>query len=195
MFRKLLLVLAILIVAFVGYVATRPAHYEVVRSATVDAPPQIVFAQVNDFGNWSDWSPWMDVDPDMEISLSGADSGVGAEYHWVGNAEAGEGHMEIIESRPYEHVGIDLDFIKPFAASSKIAFDLEAEGSGTRVSWGMSGDHDFAGKLFSLFMDMDASIGSDFDKGLSRIKEISEAEAAQMQMEGAVEEGEEGAGA
>jgi hypothetical protein len=35
----------------------------------------------------------------------------------------------------------------------------------------MTGQHDFIGKLFSVFMDMDGMVGPDFEKGLKALKE------------------------
>jgi hypothetical protein len=158
------------------------------RSTTIQAPAEVVFAQVNDFHNWDAWSPWNELDPDMVKTFSGADMGEGAEYHWVGNDQAGEGHMTITASHPHEHVSIDLEFLKPFTASSVTAFDLAPAGEGTQVTWVMSGENSFMAKAVGLIMDMDASIGGDFEKGLGSMREVSEAIATQMHME----EGEEG---
>jgi hypothetical protein len=36
----------------------QPADFRVTRSASIDAPPEVVFAQVNDLRKWNDWSPW-----------------------------------------------------------------------------------------------------------------------------------------
>jgi hypothetical protein len=35
----------------------------------------------------------------------------------------------------------------------------------------MTGERDFIGKLFGLFMDMDKMVGPDFEKGLKTLKE------------------------
>jgi len=40
----------------------------------------------------------------------------------------------------------------------------------------MSGDNNFMGKAFSLFADMDAMIGKDFEKGLAGMRTAAEAE-------------------
>ena len=41
----------------------------------------------------------------------------------------------------------------------------------------MEGRNNFAGKLFSVFTDMDKMIGSHFDKGLAQLKTVAEREA------------------
>jgi hypothetical protein len=41
----------------------------------------------------------------------------------------------------------------------------------------MAGKNNFMGKAFCLFMDMDAMVGGDFEKGLASLKGIVETEA------------------
>ena len=52
----ILIALAVIIVLFVAVVSMRPAAFRVVRSATMTAPAAEVFAQVNDFHKWEEWS-------------------------------------------------------------------------------------------------------------------------------------------
>src|ERR1044071_1288316 len=103
MLMKTLLALAVLIVVFVLYVATRPSAFHIERSARIAAPPPAVFAQVNDFHRWEAWSPWSQwgrMDPNMKPTYPGAPAGEGAAYAWVGNSQVGEGKMTITESEP-----------------------------------------------------------------------------------------------
>ena len=178
MIKKIILgVLAVLvlgIVAIAAAVSMQPDQYTVVRSATFDAPPERVFEQVNDFRNWKQWSPWEKLDPNMKTTLSGPESGKGAGYAWIGNDEVGEGKMTIVESRPSEMVGIDLEFIQPFAMRSRSDLTFKPEGDKTNVTWAMTGENGIVGKAFSLVMDMDAMIGKDFEKGFAQMRPIVE---------------------
>jgi len=58
MLETILIVLAAIVVVFVAVVALQPAEFRVVRSGAISAPAADVFAQVNDFHNWTAWSPW-----------------------------------------------------------------------------------------------------------------------------------------
>jgi hypothetical protein len=178
MIKKIILgVLAVVvlgIVAIAAAVSMQPDEYTVVRSATFDAPPEKVFEQVNDFRNWKAWSPWEKLDPNMKTTLSGPESGKGAGYAWIGNDEVGEGKMTIVESRPHESVSIDLEFIKPFAMSSRSDFAFRPNGDKTDVTWTMKGENGIVGKAFCLVMDMDSLIGKDFEKGFAQMKPIVE---------------------
>jgi hypothetical protein len=167
MFKKIAIVLVLILAGFAVFVATRPADFRIVRSRTVAAPPDVVHAYVNDFHKWPEWSPWEKLDPAMKRDYSGAPAGTGAAYHWSGNNDVGEGHMTITDSRPAQSVTIRLEFLKPFAATNTTQFDFAPSGSGTQVRWAMNGHNNFMAKAFSAFMDMDKMVGSDFEKGLA----------------------------
>ena len=148
-------------------------HFENSRSIVVDAAPAAVHALLDDFHQWTRWSPWEELDPALQRTYSGPETGVGSHYAWSGNNKVGQGSMEITGSTP-ERIDIDLEFLKPFKASNKTVFTLTPEGSGTRVEWAMSGERNLAfavlGRLF-----FDKAIAKDFDKGLAKLKAAAEA--------------------
>jgi uncharacterized protein YndB with AHSA1/START domain len=174
LWKKLLLLFALMIVAFVVLVALQPGEFRVSRSVTMAAPPSAPFEQVNDFHKWKDWSPWDQLDPNMKRTFDGPPAGKGATYAWAGDDKVGEGKMTILESIPGEKVVIKLEFIKPFPSESITEFAFKPEGGGTAVTWTMSGKNNFLSKAFTLFMNMDAMIGPDFEKGLASIKALVE---------------------
>lgn len=177
MLKRILLSVAVLLAAFLAFVATRPATYRVVRKAGIAAPPAKVFAQVADFHRWPAWSPWARLDPAMKTTYGGSDAQVGATYAWSGNDKVGEGRMTLVEVQPPGHLSIRLEFLRPFASTSETAFDFAPAPSGTEATWVMVGHNNFMGKLFGVFMNLDALIGSDFERGLSQLKAVAEAEA------------------
>lgn len=179
MLKKIFLGLALILIVFAIVVATRPPDYRVDRSILVSAPPEAVFAEVNDFHRWEAWNPWDKIDPQMKQSYEGAASGVGAKYSWAGNKDVGEGRMTIIESKPSELIRIQMDFLKPFAGTSLAEFSFKPQGDKTSVTWSMSGKNNFVGKAISLFCNMDKMIGDQFDKGLADLKTISEKRSPQ----------------
>lgn len=175
MLRKILLALASALVVFVVFVATRPDTFHLERSTRVDAPPDVVFAQVNDFKNWDAWSPWAKLDPNMTKTLGGAPAGVGATYAWSGNSEVGEGRMAIVESTPNERVGVRLEFVKPFAGTNMATFTFVQQGGSTHVTWAMDGQRNFIGKAIGLVLNVESFLGPQFEKGLAQMKTASEA--------------------
>lgn len=143
--------------------------YEVTRTAVIPAPAEEIFPLVNSFHEWTKWSPWESVDPAMDRSYSGSDSGVGAKYAWSGNRKAGSGTMEIVESSKPNIIRIRLEFTKPFKTVNPTFFTFSPSGSGTQVTWTMTGENKGIGKVFALFMNMDKMVGADFEKGLASL--------------------------
>jgi len=179
MIKKILLGLVVIVVVLCIVIALQSSTYHVERTATVNAPAPVVFAQVNDFHNWNAWSPWAKLDPAMKQTFEGASAGNGAIYTWNGNKEVGQGQMLITESHPSDLVKIKLDFIRPFAGTSDTVFTFKPAGNQTTVTWSMSGDKNFIAKAFHLFVNMYKMIGGDFEKGLAQMKAVAEATAKQ----------------
>lgn len=174
MLRISLIVVIILVVGLLAYAATRPDDFRIERSARIKAPPEKVFDLINDFKRWNAWSPYEKLDPALKRTLSGEDSGRGAIYAWEGNRKAGQGRMEITESTPSSRIAIDLDFIKPFAASNVAEFTFVPDGEFTTVTWAMSGPSPFISKLIGVFVNIDKMVGKDFEVGLAQLKAIAE---------------------
>jgi uncharacterized protein YndB with AHSA1/START domain len=152
--------------------------YTVERSTIVRADADRVYQQIVDFHRWPAWSPWEDVDPNMQRSYAGPAEGVGSVYEWSGNRKAGAGRMEITGAEPLSRVVIDLRFHKPFKSQSTITFTLTAEGDSTRVTWTMTGTRTLGLRVMGVFTSMDKLVGGDFEKGLTRLRTVSESPAA-----------------
>lgn len=166
-------VIAVIILVLI-VASTKPDTFRVERSGSMQAPPERVFALIEDFHQWTSWSPWENLDPNLQRTYGGAAKGKGATYAWQGNAQAGVGRMEILEATPASRVLIKIDFEKPFEAHNHVDFALTGEGGGTRVVWSMTGPQAFMMKVMGLFMSMDSMVGKDFEKGLISLKTVAE---------------------
>jgi len=175
MFMPMLIGLAILVVLILIIVATRPSDFHVTRSATIAAPTEQVFPQVNELRNWEAWNPWGKLDPNCKMTYQGPPAGVGASYAWAGNSKVGEGRSTITESQSNERVRFRLEFAKPMKATHAAEFTFRPEGDQTVVTWTMSGRNNFVGKVFGLVVNCDKMIGGQFEKGLARMKSLAEA--------------------
>ena len=174
MFMKIAVIVSVLIAGILVYAATRPDTFRVERSAIINSPPEKIFPLINSFRLWEAWSPWEKIDPAIQRSYSGADSGKGAVYAWQGNRDIGQGRMEILESTPSSKVVIKIDFTQPMEAHNTIEFRLEGQGGSTKVTQAMYGPSSFLSKLVGLFISMDKMIGQKFDEGLAGMKSIVE---------------------
>jgi uncharacterized protein YndB with AHSA1/START domain len=168
-------VLALVIIAALAFIATRPAKYRIERSAQIDARPDVVFSIINDLRRWDEWSPYDKRDPNMEKTFEGPSSGPGASYCWNGNNQVGEGRLTIVESKPGELISMKLEFSRPFQCANEVNFNLEPSESGTRVRWIMDGRNNFLTKAMSVCGQMDKMMGKDFDEGLANLNHVAQA--------------------
>lgn len=143
---------------------------------TVSAPVESILPLISDLHRWVDWSPWEGLDPDLQRTYSGAESGEGAAYAWSGNKKAGSGHMLVTG---VDHAGstgdgsgavrLNVDFVKPFKSSSKVEFLLTPVEGGTNVRWLMHSPQTAMTRVFGLVMNMEKMIGGDLEKGLAQL--------------------------
>jgi uncharacterized protein YndB with AHSA1/START domain len=174
MIKTIAIVLGLLIAALLIYAATKPDSFRIERSTTIKAPPEKVFALINDFHQWEAWSPWEKIDPALKRTYSGAPSGKGAVYEWDGNKEIGQGRMEITESTPASKVALKLDFVKPFEAHNMVDFTLATQGDSTTVTQAMYGPSPYISKLMTTFFSMEKMVGGKYEEGLANLKVLAE---------------------
>lgn len=166
--------LIVVVVGLVGYAASKPDTFRVSRSITVQAPPEKIAAQVNDFHAWKAWSPFEARDPELKRTFSGPPSGVGSVYAYEGNAKVGSGRMEILELTPQATL-VDLQFLKPMESHNTATFHYEPQGEWTRVTWQMDGPMTLVSKIMDVVFNMDRMVGPDFETGLANLKRLAEA--------------------
>lgn len=179
MFKKILYLIVITFLLFLVTGFFLPGTVQVERSISVSRPASTVFTLLNSFRSFTAWSPWSERDPQTVYEYSGPDYGPGARISWTGDPRlVGSGWQEIVESRPYSAVRMQLDFDQMGEAMSW--FRIDSDGPGSRVTWGFEMDlaqgQGFFGGLimryFGLFFDR--WFGSDYETGLSRLKAHAE---------------------
>ncbi len=148
--------------------------YTVTRSTVIAAPADQIFAHLVDFHRWTGWSPWEGLDPQLNRSYSGPESGVGSAYAWSGNRKAGRGSMTMVDAVEASEVLVDVVFEKPFPSRSQSRFTLRPDGGSTEVVWTMTGAKTLMSRVMGIFVSMDKMIGPDFERGLSRLKTVTE---------------------
>ena len=71
MIPKLAIFIVIVFVAMLLFAMSKPDTFSVQRSIRIKAPPEKVFAFINDFHKWSNWAPQDKEDPTMKRTYSG----------------------------------------------------------------------------------------------------------------------------
>jgi hypothetical protein len=175
---KVIAIIAVVVVVAIAAVlvlaATKPDTFQVQRAASIKAPPEKIFALINDLRGWGAWSPWEKKDPAMKRTFSGAQYGKGAVYAWDGDKNVGQGRMEITDTSAPSKIVIKLDFIRPFEGHNIAEFKMEPNGGSTNVIWTMNGPVPFLGKIIHVFLNMDKMVGGDFEEGLRNLKSLAE---------------------
>ena len=153
----------------IGFALPRTHSIEVSRE--IDAAPATVFALVNDFRRYALWAPWGDADPNARFIYSGPTRGEGATVTWDG-AIIGSGTQSIVESRPFEYVGIVMNPGEPGEAKSW--FRLEPGTGTTIIHWGFEADHglNIVGRYFASMLG--GVVARDYEAGLVNLEELAE---------------------
>lgn len=165
----LLLLVVYVILAFIG-----PSSMHVQRSTVINANSETVFNEINTLKQWQMWSYWDNIDPNMKSTYEGPESGVGAKHNWTSEHDSvGNGSLTITKSEPNAVVECDLAF--EGMGTSKSNWYLKDTAGGVIVTAVMDGETPFLFRPMLLFMDMDAMLGSDFEKTLAGLKKHCEA--------------------
>ncbi|HZI53435.1 MAG TPA: SRPBCC family protein [Chitinophagaceae bacterium] len=168
----IVLLLAIAFVLIAGIFVPKTFHLE--KDITINAPQEKVWSHVNSLQELEKWSPWTDIAPAINVTHEGQKGAIGSVYRWEGNKDVGSGNQTITKIQQPERVETHLHFIKPFKGEADSFIQLAAAGSGTNVTWGFDTKYSYPMNVMQLFVDMDEMMGNQYNKGLSKLKTISE---------------------
>ncbi len=174
MAKKILIGLSLILLAFFAYVAMQPSKYVISRSIEITASAETIFPYLNHPKLAEQWAPWLEVDPSAKMVHSGPESGVGSKTSWKEGKELGTGSATIVESTPNERVAIQLAYVEPMPMEQYSEYLIEPTKGPTKVTWKVTGQNNFIGRVMCVFMDMDKVVGGMFEKGLSNLKTLVE---------------------
>jgi hypothetical protein len=174
MIANILIGLVVIIGAFLGYVAMQSSDMNIGRELLINAKPEAIFPYINNNKKTNEWMPWGDTDPDIHMTYSGPEEGVGSQASWTSSGRMGVGQAVIVASSVNQAVNTKLTYIKPMEMSQDAVISLTPKGDSTLVRWEVKGKNTFIGRMFCVFMDMDKVVGSQFIKGLTNLKNIVE---------------------
>lgn len=174
MFKKIVIVVAVLIGLLFMYAAIQPSEYKISRRLLIHAQPEVLFSYINNSKKMNEWMPWAEEDPQVQMSYSGPDEGIGSISSWDSAGTMGTGKSTIIESIANSSTKTRIDYFKPMEMIQMSDMLLTPQAEGTMVSWAVTGQNGFMNRVFCVFMNMDKYIGGKFEKGLSKLKNLVE---------------------
>ncbi len=154
--------------------ARQPDEFDYERSTIIGASPDAIFPLIADPVAFNTWNPFNE-DPSITGTYSGPARGPGARYTFA-SKHAGTGYTEIVEEDAPRFLAVRLVMTKPMACDNRIEFRLEPVPAGTRVTWAMSGPMTLMGKVMNQVINCERMCGTQFDKGLAKLKGIVERE-------------------
>src|ERR1700752_3747963 len=175
MLKKVIYVLTALVGIYLVLCLIGPKKVQVERSITVNASSEAVKTQLADFKFFQEkWSPWSGKDSAMKTTFEGETGMPGSKYSWKGNKEVGTGSMELIAING-NTILQKIVFTEPHPSGGDVYLVAKPNGNATNVTWGMKFEIGFFMRAMMLFMNMDKMIGTDYEKGLAKFKEVMEA--------------------
>lgn len=146
------LLIVILLAVVVGVLL--PSHGHVVRSVEVSSPLRQVYDTLNTFRRFPQWNAQRALDPEMQFSFEGPDSGPGAKVTWTSTSpRVGSGSYEIVSSE--QDSKITMAVTNNWTGENK-TFDIEmgpsSNGKTVRIDWTF--DADYGWNLMSRYAGM-----------------------------------------
>jgi hypothetical protein len=171
---KLLIGIVLLLALIIGVGGMLlPRDVTIARTIDINAPADQVFPHVNAMQATEAWSPWLDRDPNVQLTYTGPDAGVGNKLQWASDdPQVGNGTQEITASDPGKQVTTALDFGDMGLA--KAQFLLNETNGVTTVTWMLDTDMGAGpiGRWMGLMMDK--WVGGDYETGLQNLKSLVE---------------------
>jgi uncharacterized protein YndB with AHSA1/START domain len=159
---------------FLAVLFVLPSRWEVVRRREVAAPPERVFAQLEDLHAWNAWSPWReDAYPGLVFKYAGPPRGAGAEVSWDSKA-TGDGALRIVESESPRRLAFTMTFQRGRIRARDTLVLEPLAGGRTRVTWTDRGTlgRTLLGRLSLPVVEQ--SMGRDLERGLAALAAVSE---------------------
>lgn len=151
--KYLFFLLLIIIIGSAIYFGTKDGTYNIQDSMVINAPPEVVFNKVNDYKSWEDWGQWKKEDSTITFTYAEKTVGEGASYSWDGEMS---GSMTTTKVIPNKEIEQDLTLDTPGGERNpKVYWTFEEVEGGTKVTWGMKGEHTLIDKAYHSISDMD----------------------------------------
>ena len=170
---KILKILGIivLVILLIGVIAVifGPSEVHMERKISINAPADVVFAEVNSFRTFDQFSAWSEIDTSAQITLAGPNVGVGASYSWVSdNPDLGTGTIEIVESNENVSIRSTMNF-EGYPGNPTARWNLESTEGKTEITYTYD-EAEISGiwKLFAF--GTEGMLGPKYERTLEKLK-------------------------
>lgn len=173
--KIILMVLAVIVLAFLVIAAAGPKAMHVKESIQIDATPMEVYQTISDLKTWEAWGAWQTRDTAMVHTYSSNSAGLGAENSWL-SASEGNGTQTIVEASPGKHMKMEMKF-EGMEDSSFAEWWIEEREGGSEVTWTMDQDDiPFVGRFFMVAFQVEKNVRKDYQQSLNQLKSFIESQ-------------------
>jgi hypothetical protein len=175
MLKKSLIAVVVLVAGLFVLGFLLPAEQLVGRSVTINAPPDAIYAHVDNLKSWT-WAPWSATKmPGGRYRYDGPEAGVGARVAWQ-DEKVGDGKLWLTQADPTRGITYEMS-VDGDQHKANGAVRFVPSGPATLVTWTSMARY---GDPIARFMGIVAGerLGEQFEQGLLELKKIAEASAA-----------------
>lgn len=132
--KTILHLLFLLLILFIGIIITGvflPPDMSVSASTEINAKPEIIFPEINNFSKWKYWSPWQQSDSTMKVSILKGNSKE-SRMVWE-SGKFGECRIIFTHQEPNSSVAANFDFGTNSKTTS--VWFIENVATSTLVNW------------------------------------------------------------
>lgn len=162
------------ILAVLVWAATRPSDFRVERRLLVQAPPEKVYALIEDVRRWPDWVTMEMKDPTLQRRYFGPARGAGSGFDWSGRPESGQGRTTITEAVAPRRVVLQVWVREPHEDKQTVEVNLRPGAGGTEVHWATYGALSYFMRVTTAFTSMEAVMAPELDRSLANLKALAE---------------------
>jgi effector-binding domain-containing protein len=167
--KKILIILVALFGIYLILCLVGPAKIHVEKRIDINSPAESVKSKLADYRFFHEsWSPWTERDPGMKKSFEGNAGQPGHKLSWESDKkEVGKGSMT------YKYTRNDTVMHSLFfegEGEGPVFHVVKGDETKSSVTWVMANDVPFFARVFMLFMDVEKMVGTDFEKGLAKLK-------------------------
>lgn len=169
---EILISLAIVAALFLIVGLVLPSSRFMVEKIETNRKLTIVYDTLNNFSRFKDWNAIALRDPKMESSISGPESGVGAQFKYNSDdAQVGSGTWKIVESVPNELIAITIEDDRQ-GKNKRTEFKFKPTGKNNRnVEISQSYKVDYGWNLLGRYAGLyvRSHVGDDMKFGLAKL--------------------------
>lgn len=148
-----------------------PSTAEVTCETEIALEPARIFPMVASYSDRAAWDPWVETDSTARVTVESKPGYVGSTYQWDGML-IGKGTMEVLSVEENSHIESSLMF-EGMKTPSKVTWDFNPSGGGTRVVWSYSQDAGYPFQRLGMVLGK-IFLKKSFDHGLSNLKTLLE---------------------